>query len=316
MNTTDFTQSDVSIHHQQQHVRGYLLHRSAIFQRLGLPQFRRDSEHLLEVTDWAKTPKYIFISHRYLSLENADDQLFTKYKVITALLRQMKNVEYIWCDFCCLPADEVEKGASSLLLKSMFDAITKAVRVLLIPFRSIGQTKPPVFDLQEYSNRAWCVLEYSTIMACHPSRIRIARIVQQPCGGTYKLEFLSLPTHDKSLGIDLLIRNLQRARALLEAGDQGAFLHTFRAATAIHAETVWDLLNARKGQIFTAVGQRRNSDFFVRTRFASQRANVPGQQLDLYEPAVLESMDFRCLLEGPLGVFTGWFGRRDLLSGW
>jgi len=218
----------------------------------------------------------------------------------------MKNVEYIWCDFCCVPADEANRMGAFM---NLFSVIMNAVRFLMIPFRSIGPTLAPVFDLREYSNRAWCVLEYSIILARHPSRVRIARILEQHGGTSYKLDFLALPTHDKTLGLDLLIDNMQRVRALLEAGDRGAFLQSFRATAPGDAEIVWDLLQAQRGQIFTMAGKRRNSDFFVRTKFAVQRgAEASGELLDIYDQATLADMDTRMCAKGPLGVLTSMCG--------
>jgi len=278
---------DVHVVQNDKPVVGYLLHRSEILDQEEIPCFLH-VRNIYPVTDWDEAPKYIFICHRYLSFGHCDDAYQTKLRVIQALLKTMKNVQYVWLDFSCVPADSQNRiGAFMNLTK----VIVNALRILIIPFKSISISKAPVFDLLDFSTRAWCIFECSVVLARHPSKVRIAKISQEK-GKTFSLEFMSLPTHDKDLGVQHLVASMKLVREILEKDHKADFLNTFVSTAETDRDIIWDLLKLQQQEIFQLAGVRRNSDFFVRTKFASTMStSESARPAELYDRKTLREIN-------------------------
>mmetsp|Transcript_1789 Transcript_1789/g.2429 ORF Transcript_1789/g.2429 Transcript_1789/m.2429 type:complete len:368 (+) Transcript_1789:59-1162(+) len=290
-----------SIIRENQPVVGYLLHKSQILGKKQLPRFH-EVENPYLVYDWEETPKYIFISHRYLSIAHADDNFQTKLKIIQLILKQMRQVSYIWIDFSCIPNDEAHRVGAFM---NLFNVITNAQRVLIVPLRTISPSKAPTFDLKGYSTRAWCALEYSIILARHPSKIRIARMMDLNQGSDYKVQFISLPTHDKTIGVDYLVNGMYRLRKILEEDNQRLFMNLYQSTADSDRDIIWDLLKMQQRDIFDLAGMRRNSDFFVRTKFASKFSAKNDEKLiQIYDSKTVREMNEGPCSAGPLNCIV------------
>jgi len=258
----------------------YLIHRTEIIGREKLPRFD-EVQNFYAVTDWEDVPQFLFFSHRYF-LYHVDDALHTKFKVIESILIQMKHINYVWIDFSCVSFDPDSKGT---ILMNIEMLISKAVRFILIPFKSFSPSKPPIFNMLDYSTRAWCALEFSIALARHPSKVRIAQICSEKTASTkvYTVKFISLPTHDKALGVQHIVDGMKNLRNMVEGNKVHTFLATFSSAVQADRQMVWGFLCQRHQEIFKLAGVRRNSDFFVRTKYASFSTQVSERGAFLYD---------------------------------
>eukprot|EP00638_Chattonella_subsalsa_P003931 CAMPEP_0117749778 /NCGR_PEP_ID=MMETSP0947-20121206/9931_1 /TAXON_ID=44440 /ORGANISM="Chattonella subsalsa, Strain CCMP2191" /LENGTH=236 /DNA_ID=CAMNT_0005567731 /DNA_START=46 /DNA_END=753 /DNA_ORIENTATION=+ len=216
-------------------VQGYLLPKSLILECNSLMPFQQ-IEKLLPINDWESAPKYLYFSHSSdLRSEHPDDCFDTKLRIMRLILKQMKQVDYVWIDFCCIPEDT---DGRSMTHHNLYRIIMNALRVVILPFDANDST-PPTYDLEHYSNKAWCAFEYSTILSRHPSKVRVASILEIRRGCSYKLQLYSFPTHDKTLKFDFLIEGLKKLRELIKEEDVHMFKNLFCSSTPTEADVVW-----------------------------------------------------------------------------
>jgi len=264
------------------------MHRSELIGQEKIPIFN-EVRNFYHVTSWEDVPKYVYISHRYLSMFHSDDALHTKFKVIESILVQMKHIEYVWIDCSCISFDP---DAKENALRNIEMMISNAVRFLIIPFKSFSPRKPPTFDLSEYSTRAWCALECSIVLARHPSKVRIAKIAEETISNVkgYTVKFISLPTHDKTLGVEHLVSSMKILIELVQEKKERGFKAKFSSAVQVDCDMVWNFLRQRHQEIFQLQGVRRNSDFFVRTKFASFSTNNSERGVVLYDQTLINTL--------------------------
>jgi len=229
----------------------FLVHKSEFLRQHKIPGFD-EVENKFLITDWKEAPKYIFVSHRYLSISHADDQFGTCLKVVQAVLQQMEYINFVWIDFSCVP---FENRMDSLM--NIQNLISYAEKIVLIPLKSISTHQAPVFDLLEYSTRAWCALEYSISLAQFPSKVVISQIMEEKVRNNFKIytvKFISLPCSDEALGFRYLEHGMEILQEAVEKNKKQEFLCVFTASVKSDLDIVWGLLRTWQPQILQVGG--------------------------------------------------------------
>lgn len=243
----------------------YLLPKKYILQYKRIPQF--GETQLLPVTSWSLAPKFIFVSHKWASKHTPDDQLQTKASILKLFLRNLKQTDHIWIDYSCTP------NMNRMLHEEvtvLHEIISKAIRVLVIPFTWFVPASPPTYDMRGYSRRAWCAFEYSVFLK-RPSSVRIARISRTDF--SYQLHLSTLPTNDPELGVSALEEGLSLFSQAVAARDKFRFVTAFDASTPGDLDLLWAAALNLRGLLFGA--QRHSEDFFRRGRSGAGQTAVP-----------------------------------------
>jgi len=264
----------------------YLLHKDILLQGKVLPFFKDIKSKLLAVKHWAGCPRYVYVSHRWLSKTHPDDSVGTILSVLSLVVRTMRVVEYIWFDFCCSPCEETEKNCC---LTNMVHIISNSVRILVIPFKSLGEDTAPAYDMQEFTSRAWCMYE-ACIFLKRPSKIRISKIAQ--ADQAFQLSMINLPSRNFSDGVPILIAAYQKLRGLVLQKSKEKFVANFHASVTSDLDDIWNSLVSLEEDLFSS--QRPEIDFFVSqtsaTAVETTDSMKPLRGSSIYDPDVLKKL--------------------------
>ncbi|CAM9726378.1 unnamed protein product [Heterosigma akashiwo] len=261
----------------------YLLHKDTLLNEKALPAFEDIKDRLHKVYNWTDCPRYVYVSHKWLTPDHPDDSLSTILSVLSLVVKTMRVIEYIWFDFSCGPTDTTE---SALFVSNLSNIISNSVRVLVIPFKSVGQEVAPIYDVKEFTTRAWCMLEASVFLK-RPSKLRIAKISKSD--DTFQLSMVNLPSRNVTDGISFLTEAYERVRDMVKTKEKGRFLESFHARNEADKEQIWAALVQMEAEIFSA--RRAESDFFVsrgQQPVSSSMKAVRGS--NIYDQAVLKKL--------------------------
>jgi len=248
----------------------FLLPTEYILRERNIPSFSDASKILVPVTDWDKAPLFIFLSHRWPSPSTFDDELHTYASVLFLFLKSCK-ISYIWIDYTCIDKNE---SLTFEHFSTMITLISKAARVLVMPFTSKSLAIPPSFDLEAYSRRAWCAFEYCIYMKT-PSSVRIANIVEKDKG--HNLELIGLPTNKVSIGIEHLLDGMLLLKSAVQTNDKSAFTSSFRVSEPGDIDRIWEALRILNSAIFSY--QRTRDELFVKSTSAGgAHGAIPSNQ--------------------------------------
>mmetsp|Transcript_12865 Transcript_12865/g.16793 ORF Transcript_12865/g.16793 Transcript_12865/m.16793 type:complete len:294 (-) Transcript_12865:339-1220(-) len=264
----------------------YLLHKDTLLKEKRLPTFAEVKNELKPVYSWSDCPRYVYVSHKWLNKDHPDDALSTILSVLSLVVKTMRVIEYIWFDFSCSPVDEDEKN---LFLQNLNTIISQSVRVLVIPFKCVGEDTAPVYDVLEFTKRAWCMLE-ACIFLKRPSKLRIAKIARSE--QSFQLSMINLPSRNFTDGVSHLTDAYESIREMVRMREKDKFIIEFDANNEADKELIWNCLVELEGDIFSA--RRAESDFFVARGGGGPTSPTQSVKAvrgsNIYEPAVLKKL--------------------------
>jgi len=235
----------------------YLLPAEYIIKHGVIPSFIECKSILHPVKTWSSVPRFIFASHTWPSKFAVDDTFRTKASILRAVLLNLKGISFIWIDHSCTRKRAIQPVESFVNLTAI---ISKATRVVILPFRSDSLTVPPVFDLAAYTQRAWCVFELNAFMRS-PSTVRIAKIV--PKGQKSQVHLISLPTNDIDMRVESILETLQLLKSVVQENEKPKFEEAYLTSVPQDKDYIWEallILNSRK-TLFNY--ERYHGDLFV-----------------------------------------------------
>jgi len=263
-------------------IKAYLLPKEFILQHRRIPSFHNAFTHLLPVRSWEKAPRFIFISHTWMSALQVDDNLRTKSSVIILFLKNLRHASYVWIDYACV---KNMNNLSTADMSHLYETISNACRILVVPFKSSRIDSPPTYNLKNYSRRAWCAFEYAIFMK-RPSIVRIANIVKE--NNSFHLRLVSLPTFEHEVEIDCLVDGLQLLREAVKEEVKGKFVENFSCSVEMDLDLIWTAMLELSKEIFST--QRRKADFYVMTSAAAGLKST-AQAPEVYDDEAVAKMN-------------------------
>jgi hypothetical protein len=261
------------------------MHKDVIITDRVLPNFKNAREKLLVVRDWKDCPRYVYVSHKWLNIEHPDDALATILSVLSLVVKTMRVIEYIWFDYSCSPVDEIEKLH---FIHQLNTIISNSIRVLVVPFKSIGEEAAPVYDMEEFTSRAWCMYEACSFLK-KPSKIRIAKITK--ANQSFQLSMVNLPSRNYSDGVNMLTDNFQKIREMVKQRAKQKFIDAYHSYDEKDKDLLWQSLLDLETSLFSA--QRAESDFFVGREgdtAVESTSMKTVRESNIYEPDVLKKL--------------------------
>mmetsp|Transcript_40755 Transcript_40755/g.53679 ORF Transcript_40755/g.53679 Transcript_40755/m.53679 type:complete len:737 (+) Transcript_40755:190-2400(+) len=107
---------------------------------------------LVRGTVLTEKSRVLFISHRWASWDNPDNDANVKYLQICRFL-EMEQFEYVWLDYACVQRDQCHT-AFKTHLANVATALLAATHFLVVPATDMTCT-----DLRDFLDRAWCQCE-------------------------------------------------------------------------------------------------------------------------------------------------------------
>mmetsp|Transcript_5544 Transcript_5544/g.7650 ORF Transcript_5544/g.7650 Transcript_5544/m.7650 type:complete len:357 (+) Transcript_5544:78-1148(+) len=199
-------------------------------------RFEEICEFLIPVYSWKHTTaKYCFVSHGQLMQREGDNPLQTLLMILKLFSTAHDDIDYFWVDFACVPREDYH---GSFLVQNLIEIVLHAKHLLILPFSIRGNSQVPIFDLESYCSRAWCILEFALFMG-RSENISVARLRKYEASLKVSfLDFSSLATEE----LNCLLHSFVILQDLVLKDDVETFKVFFSANSEGDKEQVWKLL--------------------------------------------------------------------------